>query len=81
MRIRNRVYFPKAYQKWAKSNQISEKKLPGFTHYSAEQMLFISFGQLWCSKLSDQYARVQHSDDTHAPSQFRYISLLLHNGF
>ena len=80
MKIDNRIDFLQAYQKWAKSHQISEKKLPGFSRYSAEQMLFIGFGQVWCSKLSDDYAIALYSDDDHSPSRFRYISILFHNG-
>ena len=79
MKIENSIYFLQAYQKWAKSHQISEKKLPGFSRYSAEQMFFIAFGQYRCAKLSDDYAIALYSNDDHSPNRFRYISVLIRN--
>jgi predicted metalloendopeptidase len=68
------AYFFQAYQKWVQTHNNVEKKLPGFTNYSAEQMFFISFGQLWCSKMTYKYALAQNLLDDHAPHQFRCIS-------
>jgi len=68
------AYFFQAYQKWVQTHNNVEKKLPGFTNYSAEQMFFISFGQLWCSKMTYEYALTQNLFDDHAPHQFRCIS-------
>jgi predicted metalloendopeptidase len=62
-----------AYQKWVQTHKNLEKKLPGFTKYSAEQMFFISFGQLWCAKMTDKEAKSDISIDVHSPPQFRLI--------
>ncbi len=63
----------KAYQKWAQINQNIDKKLPGLTKYSPEQMFFINFGQLWCSKTTNQYAKNGILRGVHSPSDFRFI--------
>jgi predicted metalloendopeptidase len=65
------IYFFQAYQKWTRTQKNAEKKLPGFMKYSAEQMFFISFGQLWCSKMTDLYAIAQILIGYHSPPQFR----------
>ncbi len=74
IRLRLKVIFLQAYQKWVQTHNNVDKKLPGFTNYSAEQMFFISFGQLWCSKMTYKYALAQNLLDDHAPHQFRCIS-------
>lgn len=70
IRILN-LYIFKAYQQWAKTHKNVDKKLPGLTKYSAEQMFFLSFGHLWCAKMTDQIANSYVLTDTYSPSQFR----------
>ncbi|CAF1487471.1 unnamed protein product [Adineta ricciae] len=62
-----------AYQKWSSMNKKIDKKLPGLTKYSAEQMFFLSFGSVWCSKLTDQMAKKYILIDPHSPTEFRVI--------
>jgi predicted metalloendopeptidase len=42
--------------------------LPGFTN---DQAFFISFGQLWCTKQTDQSLRNQVLSNPHSPGHFR----------
>lgn len=65
----------KAYQKWAQRYGNREKRLPGLSKYSPEQMFFINFGQLWCEKTKDQYARNAIFTDLHSPAAFRLVAI------
>ena len=62
----------KAYQKWAETHQNVDKKLPGLTKYSAEQMFFLNFGHIYCTKMSAGAAYSYIFFDTHAPPEFRW---------
>ncbi|CAM2712377.1 unnamed protein product [Rotaria socialis] len=62
-----------AYQKWTHIHRNLDKKLPGLTKYSVEQMFFLNYGQIWCSKMTDQYVRNLVLHDVHSPSQFRIL--------
>ena len=50
-----------------------EKKsqLPGLENYNADQLFYISFGQLWCEKHTDQSLKMQIRYDEHAPGEVR----------
>ncbi len=48
-----------------------DKKLPGLTRYSPEQMFFINYAQVWCSKMTDSAATHRVLTGVHAPGQFR----------
>ncbi len=61
----------KAYKKWSQRQENVDKKLPGLDKYTAEQLFFISFGHVWCTKMTDQYAKNQVLLDVHSPPQFR----------
>jgi hypothetical protein len=50
-----------------------DRKLPGLIQYSAEQMFFINYGQIWCSKMTDANALSRILTGVHSPGQFRYI--------
>ncbi|CAF0843396.1 unnamed protein product [Rotaria sordida] len=62
-----------AYREWARTHRNVDKKLPGLTKYSAEQMFFLSFGHAWCEKMSDAAAKFYLIVDIHSPPQFRVI--------
>ncbi|CAF1075040.1 unnamed protein product [Adineta ricciae] len=62
-----------AYQKWARKNRYADKKLPGLTKYSAEQMFFINYAQVWCAKTTDSYAMSRILTGYHSPGQFRVL--------
>lgn len=44
------------------------KKIQGFT---PEQRYFLSFGQIWCTNIRPEAARLQVQTDPHSPAQFR----------
>ncbi|CAF4147416.1 unnamed protein product [Adineta steineri] len=60
-----------AYQQWAKTHKNVDKKLPGLTKYSTEQMFFLSFGHTWCTKMTDVAVYTYLLLDKHSPAQFR----------
>ncbi|CAF1090903.1 unnamed protein product [Adineta steineri] len=60
-----------AYQQWTKTHKKLEKKLPGLTKYSKEQMFFLNFGHMWCEKMTKQSAHSYIMANVHSPSQFR----------
>ncbi|UJR12896.1 hypothetical protein I4U23_017070 [Adineta vaga] len=62
-----------AYQKWAQENRNIDKKLADLEKYSAEQLFFMNFGHLWCSKMRDSVLAILVKLDTHSPSMYRVI--------
>ncbi|CAF1616696.1 unnamed protein product [Adineta steineri] len=60
-----------AYQQWAKTHKNVDKKLPGLTKYSIEQMFFMNFGHTWCTKMTNEAAHLYMDRDVHSPEQFR----------
>ncbi|XP_038212652.1 endothelin-converting enzyme homolog [Zerene cesonia] len=47
-----------------------EPKLPGFEHFSSEQLFFMSYGNLWCG-VSTPEALKSDLEDEHAPQHLR----------
>ncbi|UJR31747.1 hypothetical protein I4U23_019225 [Adineta vaga] len=62
-----------AYQKWTRLHGNIDKKLPGLTKYSSEQMFFINYAQVWCSKMTNSYAMSRVLAGVHTPGQFRVL--------
>ncbi|CAF1088486.1 unnamed protein product [Rotaria sordida] len=62
-----------AYRKWVQKNGNFDKKLPGLIKYSSEQMFFINYAQVWCSKMTDSYAMNRVLTGVHSPGQFRVL--------
>ncbi|CAM4839950.1 unnamed protein product, partial [Rotaria magnacalcarata] len=60
-----------AYQKWATANVQSNQKLPGLEKYSPEQMFFMNYGQIWCTKMTDANALNRILTGVHSPGEFR----------
>jgi len=58
-------------QAWKKINADAEKRLPGLEEFSAEQLFFINYGQIWCSKMTDENARTRVLTGVHSPGRFR----------
>ncbi|XP_057332176.1 neprilysin-1-like [Microplitis mediator] len=50
-----------------------DNKLPGFEEYSDDQMFFIGFGSLWCTKSTEEYAEALKDRDVHSPMDMRLI--------
>ncbi|XP_072047749.1 membrane metallo-endopeptidase-like 1 isoform X2 [Amphiura filiformis] len=55
-------------------------KLPGFEDYSPEQLFFLNFAQIWCSKYRPEALDSQIDTDAHSTPRFRVIGTL-HNSF
>ncbi|CAF3792998.1 unnamed protein product [Rotaria sp. Silwood1] len=70
-----------AYKKWAGAQENVDKKLPGLTKYSAEQMFFINYGQIWCSKMTDANVLNRILTGVHSPGEFRGGALELELAF
>lgn len=64
-----KIYNYKGYQTWVKKNQ-PEPILPGL-NFTQEQLFFINYGQVWCSKYRDQALRQQVLTGVHSPGEFR----------
>ncbi|CAF4100223.1 unnamed protein product, partial [Adineta steineri] len=60
-----------AYQQWAKTHKNVDKRLPGLIKYSAEQMFFLNFGHIWCTKITDESLHSNLVLAQHSPAQFR----------
>ena len=44
-----------------------------------EQVLFVAFGQVWCSQATEAYERLQVTTDSHSPARFRVIGPVSNN--
>ena len=68
-----------AYNTWKNSLEKvirgDEKPLPGvdLTH---DQLFFLSFSQVWCSKSTPQAKELQLNEDPHSPARFRVLGVL-----
>ncbi|CAF3726969.1 unnamed protein product [Rotaria sp. Silwood1] len=60
-----------AYQNWVQTHPNMDKQLPGLSDYSAEQLFFINYGQIWCSKMTDANALNRILTGVHSPGEFR----------
>ncbi|CAF2098157.1 unnamed protein product [Rotaria magnacalcarata] len=60
-----------AYQKWAATNGQNDRKLPGLEEYSPEQLFFMNYGQIWCTKMTDANALNRILTGVHSPGEFR----------
>jgi membrane metallo-endopeptidase-like protein 1 len=58
-----------AYQKWLTRNK-QEPLLPGLG-YDQNQLFFINYAQLWCSKYRSVILQLLIMLDVHSPNQFR----------
>ena len=50
--------------------------LPGLQHLTNDQLFFISFSQVWCSKYTPEASKLQTLEDAHSPAKFRVIGVL-----
>ncbi|EDW98376.2 uncharacterized protein Dyak_GE23808 [Drosophila yakuba] len=73
-----------AYRKWFESqmtnsssvNQVLAKETLPNLRYSANQLFFISFAQVWCNDAHPNVKTLQVSTDQHMPGKFRVIGSL-----
>ncbi len=52
----------------AQQGKSVDEKIDGYTE---AQRYFISFAQIWCQNVTDQYSRVAAKTDPHSPGEFR----------
>jgi len=64
-----------AYQNWKKRNG-HEPPLPGLEDLSNEQIFFLGFAQIWCSKYRERAAQSQINYGVHSPGKFRVVGSL-----
>jgi len=57
-------------------SQGSEPRLPGLTQFTPEQMLFVSYAQVWCEIQTPESLLGQVLSDVHSPGRFRVIGPL-----
>jgi endothelin-converting enzyme/putative endopeptidase len=62
-----------AYRVWEERHGRPEPLVPGLTD---EQLLFVSFAQVWCSLTTPEFLRQQVTVDPHAPGRFRSVGAL-----
>lgn len=67
-----------AYQNWKERsrNGHPEPPLPGLENFSDEQIFFLGFAQIWCSKYRYEAALNQINYGVHSPGKFRVIGSL-----
>jgi len=64
-----------AYKLWEARHGAPEPLLEELTD---EQLLFVSWGQIWCTLMSEEQARLQVTTDPHSPAQFRVSGPVSH---
>ncbi|EDN09517.1 peptidase family M13 protein [Histoplasma capsulatum] len=63
-----------AYRAWKKREAASpSQSLPGLGNYTHEQLFFISFGSVWCAKMTPQAAAIRVQTDVHSPQFARIL--------
>ncbi|KAF9163108.1 hypothetical protein DFQ26_002925 [Actinomortierella ambigua] len=75
----------KAYEAWQRrwANSASSQQgadpnqlLAGLEAYTREQLFFISFGRLWCSKALPQFELKKVRTDPHSPNRWRVVGVV-----
>lgn len=64
-----------AYRSYVESNGPEDQLIEGLSN---EQLLFVAFGQAWCTKASPEYARWMVTVDPHSPPEQRVNLTLSH---
>lgn len=59
-----------AYRRWKQRFRGEIPTAPGLTD---EQLFFVSYAQIWCSKSTPEVTRMRVTVDSHSPPQFRVI--------
>lgn len=61
-----------SYKEWMKRNGQPEPQLPGLD-YTGQQMFWISFAQMWCTKYHPKILKSRIASDEHSPGEFRVL--------
>lgn len=62
----------KSYKNFVARNGV-EKRLPGLDHYTPEQLFWISWAQVWCSKSRTEFQKVKIESGNHPPDPYRVL--------
>ena len=54
----------------------AEPRLPGLTQFTPEQLLFVSYAQVWCEIQTPESLLGQVLSDPHSPGRFRVVGPL-----
>jgi predicted metalloendopeptidase len=65
----------RAYKNYVKEKG-SEPRLPGLEKFSPEQLFFLSYAKVWCSKQTKQSLEQQILNGPHSPARYRVIGPL-----
>lgn len=61
-----------AYQRWKAENENVEDELAQqYFNMSSDELFFVAFAQIWCSKTNPEYLKLLTSTDPHPPGEFR----------
>jgi len=66
----------RSYEAYKKKGKKNHQGLPGLTQYTNDQLFYISYGQLWCSKERPEFTSMLILMDPHAPSRYRANGVL-----
>lgn len=66
----------RAYKSWEGRHGAPPPAVPGLTN---DQLLFVAFGQVWCSLVTPEEERRRITTDPHSPPRFRVIGALSNN--
>ena len=65
-----------AFAAWKKHEQANpSQNLPGLEGFTKEQLFFVSAGQMWCSKITEERMVEQLTTDPHAPPFARVLGI------
>ncbi len=66
-----------AYKLWEGRHDLPPPaQVEGLTN---EQLFFVSWGQVWCTKATEEFERLQVTTDPHSPGKFRVMGPLANN--
>ena len=65
----------RAYRNYVRERG-AEPRLPGLEKYSPEQLFFLSYANMWCSKQTRESLQQQILNGPHSPAQYRVIGPL-----
>ncbi|XP_038075378.1 membrane metallo-endopeptidase-like 1 [Patiria miniata] len=68
----------KAYRRWVEETGVEEATLPGI-NLTHDQIFFLNYGQLWCSKSRDQAIIYHLQQNNHSPGRFRALGPVMNS--
>ncbi|XP_057332172.1 membrane metallo-endopeptidase-like 1 [Microplitis mediator] len=68
-----------AYKMAVSKNPRADVKLPGFEEFTDDQILFISYGNIWCEVVNEQFAKSRAKKDSHSSGRIRLLGSLMNS--